>query len=173
MPTQYLEAAWAQIVDWRYGALTWEERVNRGEWIGPVKGPIGTAMLRVMYAIQQVRENAFPELRAAWITKLASYIMPDQAPNYRWREEALRRLALWYPRDPTETLGDVVPRQALDPDSGFNPEHAEALLNDFLASLNYEANPFLNSPAKMLELGFKGTPYRFNLEAERQRRALS
>src|SRR5262245_24087278 len=56
LPEQYIEAAWAQIVHWDYGAVTWEEHTADVDWSGPIRGPIGIAMTRVMYAIQRARE---------------------------------------------------------------------------------------------------------------------
>jgi hypothetical protein len=170
LPRQYLESGWAQIVDWRYSAGSWEEFTVKSEWSGPVQGPIGIAMTRVMYAIEQTSENAFPELRAAWITNLASYVMPDRAPYLQWREQIMKRLESYYTRDPDDTLGDVVPREALDPDFSFRPEQTELLVNRFLARLDFTTNPFLKSPVKMLERGFKGTPYLFDFEEDRRAR---
>src|SRR2546426_823255 len=40
LPWQYLEAAWAQTIDWRYGALTIEGDTDAKEWTGPIRRPI-------------------------------------------------------------------------------------------------------------------------------------
>jgi hypothetical protein len=170
LPLQYLEAAWAQIVHWRYIAFTWEDHTDKKSWSGPIKGPLGIAMTRVMYAIQQAEEDEVPELRAAWITNLVQYVMTDPTPYQNWRERIIERLERLYPRDPDETQGEVVARQALDPHYNFEIEQTESLINQFLASLDYKANPFLNSPEAMLEEGFEGTPYVFDIVEDRKAR---
>jgi hypothetical protein len=170
LPYQYLEVAWVQVIDRHYTAFTWEDYTDEKQWTGPLKGPIGIAMTRVMYAIQQAQEDGDPELRAAWITNLAQYIMTDPVPYQTWRERIMERLEAIYPRNPNETLGEVVPREALDPDFDFNVEQTEPLINQFLAGVDYRSNPFLNSPEKMLAEGFEGTPYVFNIEEDRKAR---
>jgi hypothetical protein len=170
LPIQYLEAAWAQIVHWRYGAFTWEGYTEKDEWAGPVKRPLWVAMTDVRFAISQAEEDGNPSLGAAWIANLAQYLMTDLTPYEKWRDRIMKRLEALYPRDPEETLGEVVPREALDPDFDFNVEQTETLINQFLSRLDYRSNPFLNSPEKMLEEGFEGTPYAFNIEEDRKAR---
>lgn len=170
LPSQYVEAAWAQIVHWLYEGSSWEDQAVTADWIGPVKGPLGIAMTRVMYAIQSARDDEDPELRAAWIANLAPYVMSNPAPYQEWRELVMKRFTVLYPRNPDETLGEVVPRAALDPNSGFQPEQTEDLINDSLATLDYKTNPFLNSPKRMLEEGFDGIPYKFDIEKDRKAR---
>jgi hypothetical protein len=84
----------------------------------------------------------------------------------------MARLEFYYQRQTDETLGDVVPREALDPNFDFNPERTQFLIDRFLADLSRRTNPFLSSPEKMLEGGFVGTPYVFDMEADRQYRAV-
>src|SRR5438477_5021893 len=45
-PRRYLEAAWAQVVDFCYSL---HEDVKMDEWIGPIRGPIGIAIRRVRF----------------------------------------------------------------------------------------------------------------------------
>ena len=75
---QYVEAAWAQIVDFRYGSGPWDAYVDEGEWGGPVLRPIWTAMYRIQFALEVAKDDEAPELRAAWITRLAPYLMTIQ-----------------------------------------------------------------------------------------------
>lgn len=167
---QYLKSAWAMIVSWHYCGITWEDYADEKKWIGPVKGPLGIAMTRVHYAIQQTLENEDPELRAAWITNLAQYLITDPTPYLKWRERVMERLKRLYQLDPEEKLGEVVPRQALDPDFDLKVDQTESLINRFLSGLDHKINPFLNSPEKMLKEGFMGTPYVFNVEDDRRKR---
>lgn len=170
LPLHYLEAAWADQLDNIYAAATWEELTEKKEWAGPIRGPIRIAMERVMYALEEAEEDGEPEVRALWITSLADFIMSDPAPYREWRKRVMERLKVLYPRNPEDTLGEVVPREALDPDFEFHIENTEDLINRFLSGLSYLSNPFLNSPEKMLDAGFEGKPYVFNIEQDRTRR---
>jgi hypothetical protein len=170
LPIQYLEAAWAQIVHWRYAGYSWNDFTKKAEWSGPVRGPLDIAMTRVMFAIQQAEADENPELRAAWITNLAQYLMANPTPYRRWCEWVMERLESLYRRDPEEKLGEVVPREALDPDFDLKVEKTESLINRFLGTLDYNTNPFLSSPEKMLEQGYEGRPYIFDIEKDRKAR---
>src|SRR5271169_4587789 len=86
LPAQHVEAAWAQVVNWKYGTCTWEDYTAEQDWTGPVRGPLGIAMTRVMYAAQQAEEDGEPELRAVWITKLAQHVMTDPTSYQKWLE---------------------------------------------------------------------------------------
>ena len=179
-PSDYLETAWAMLVDVRYcgyGSGTWWQEYAMEEWVGPVKGPLGRALDRLEIAMQQLAwEKENPSDRATMLSNLTLYVMTDSAPYRRWREQVLKRLKLLYPRDPEDELGDVVPRQAVDPKFDFKIEQTEFLINEFLSKLDHRSNIFLSSPEGMLEdyddedEGFNGTPYIFDIEADRKAR---
>lgn len=186
-PWSFLEAAWAMIVDARYcgyGTGTgWQEHSVNG-WEGPIKGPIRRALELLESSIQQLAWHGhtdpagyteFVALNAGMISKLTSYVMKDPAPYHSWSGQVLKRLESLYPLDPEDQLGDVVPRQAVNPEIDFQVGQTETLINEFLSKLNYRSNIFLSSPEGMLarfeeEEDFKGTPYVFNLAADRQAR---
>jgi hypothetical protein len=180
--TAFLEAAWAMTVDVHYGefgeATGWSEYVNntKAEWNGPVNRPIADALVRLEVAIQKLAQDGTdPVNRAALLATLASYVMSDPAPYKSWCNQVLDRLESLYPLDPEDCLGDVVPREALDPAFDFHVEQTEALINQFLAGLDYHGNIFLSSPEAMLESEyieetFQGTPYVFDMEADRRAR---
>jgi hypothetical protein len=173
-PANYLEGAWAMIIDARYcgcgSGTSWQEFAVKG-WKGPIKRPIEKALTRLEVAIQQLAwEDTDPVRRAGLIVTLATYVMPDVAPYKQWCDQELERFRLLYPRNPQDQLGDVVPRQAVDPELDFKVDQTEALINKFLASLDYRSNPFLSSPEGMLEEGFPGKPYVFDMEADRHLR---
>ncbi|HEY7209434.1 MAG TPA: hypothetical protein VH477_04110, partial [Bryobacteraceae bacterium] len=112
---------------------------------------------------------------AGLLSALTNYVMPRPEPYERWTKRILARLEGLYPRDPRDQLGDVVPREALDPDVDFRVEDTERLINRFLAGLDYRSSPFLSSPGGMLEPddageSFNGTPYVFDMVADRQSR---
>jgi hypothetical protein len=97
--------------------------------------------------------------------------MSDAAAYREWKTRALVRFEGLYRRDESETLGEVVPRPAVDPECDFRIDQAAVLVNEFLAGVNHKMNPFLNSPERMARLGFIGTPYRFDIERDRKNRA--
>lgn len=175
-PWDYVEAAWARIIDIRYvgyaGGLSWAQYSTRS-WEGPVKGPINEALSLLESAFQQLAwEQTDPTVYAGPLAALATYVLPDPASYAEWSRKVLDRFDALYPRDIEDELGDVVPRQAGDPEFDFRVEQTEALVNEFLAQLDHRANIFLSSPEGMLEPDdegrrFRGVPYRFDIEADR------
>lgn len=171
LPPQYIETAWAMIVDLRYCHVVWDEYTQESDgWVGPIRRPIALAMIRVEYTFEAILEYGNPELSAAWITNLAQYLLPDPKQYLKWRESVMNRLESLYPMNPKEKLGEVVPREALDPDFDFKVELTEKLINEFLSGLDYRKNTFLNSPEEMLGQGFEGKPYVFDIQADRKSR---
>jgi len=168
-PNQYLESAWACVVDIRYCGLVWEDFTSSTDWTGPVRGPIGIAMTRVQYAIGALVEGGDPELRAAWLHNICRYVMPKPDPFLTWSEVVLTRMQALYPRSVEDPVGEVVPREALNL-APFAPENTEELINRFLATLRPDQNRFLSPPQKLLDEGFIGQPYQFDIELERRTR---
>ena len=164
MPHQYLEAAWAAVINDRY-LDPWEPPDE--DWLGPIRGPLSIAMLIIKEAVMTAIFEFSPGIAPSYISNLVGYVLKDRTPFLRWRELVLNRLKKFYPLNLEETLGEVVPREALDPDFNFSPEFTEKLINKFLGSLDYKTNPFLNSPEEMISLKFEGTPYKFDIEKDR------
>jgi hypothetical protein len=179
-PWDFLEAAWAMVVHVRYcgwgSATGWQEYSVKG-WDGPVRRPIKNALKLLEIAFQELaREfHTDPTLVTATISTLACYVMTDPAPYREWSGRVLDRFESLYPRHPEDPLGDVVPRQAVDPDFDFRVEQTEVLVNRFLAGLDYRSNRFLTPPEGLLEHfeeeeDFVGTPYVFDMELDRRTR---
>jgi hypothetical protein len=168
-PFDYFEAAWAQIVDFHYGFIFWDP-LHDDEFVGPVKGPIREGLAWVMEIIRVSEEGEHPARMCASLAKLTTYVMPDPAPYRQWLKDVVRRLAVLYPFNPKDELGEVVPREVLDPTFDFQPEQTEALVNRFLAKLDPAKNSFLRDPDEMLEEGFEATPYVFNETEDRENR---
>jgi len=179
-PWNFLEAAWAMIVEVRYcgygSAVQWQDYA-REQWVGPVKRPIKNTLVRLESAFHLLawEGHTDPTEYTAKISALTSYVMTDPAPFRRWSGKVLDRFEHLYPRNPEDLLGDVVPREAVDPEFDFRVEETEALVNRFLRTLNYRSNIFLSPPEGMLEHfegdeDFKGTPYVFDMEMDRQAR---
>ena len=167
IPHQYVEAAWAAVVDEKY-LSEWQPPDD--DWIGPVRGPLSVALLIIRESIGiavHEDEQAVPVL---YIGNLAEHILPDPEPFLAWRDAALERLGFLYPFNAEETLGEVVPREVFDPSYPFRIEMTERLARAFLRTLDHRGNPFLVSPKAMVESGFEGTPYEFSLEEDQRKR---
>jgi len=169
------------IVHLRYsvGAEAWSYHSQKG-WEGPVKGPIkrGLEYLEAAFYLLSSEYRTDPLDLTVRLSTLTSYVMSDPMPYKTWCEQVLNRFEVLYPRDPEDPLGDVVPRQAVDPGFDFRVEQTEVLINEFLSSLDYRSNPFLRSPKAMLEhiegeQDFKGIPYVFSIDADRTARHTS
>lgn len=168
-PYQYLEVAWAMTIDSRYSKVNWDCFVSEN-WDGPVKGAIISAVDYAISAIHQMEEDEDVSIEVARMSKLAMHVISNPAPFERWQEWALQQLETLYPMDEEDALGEVVPRAAFDPEYNFDISQTEQLVNQFLKQLDPQKNPYLASPDDMLEFGFEGTPYSFDLEKERQDR---
>jgi hypothetical protein len=111
LPFDFVEAAWAQIVDPHY-ALEWWDPVRDEEWVGPVKGPIREAVARVINIMRDIDETEeHPAEMCASLAKLTEHVLTDAAPYRAWRERVLERLHQLCQFDPADPLGDVVPRK--------------------------------------------------------------
>jgi hypothetical protein len=180
VPWQYLEGAWAMTINARYcgyGRGKYWGGLSSDHWDGPIRRPVSEALLRVEAAIQQLAwKSTDPVRRAGMIAALAVYVTSDRATFEKWCDQILTRLASLYPRNPEDPLGDVVPREAVDPEYDFHVEQTEALINHFLRSLDYSTSIFLSPPEAMVkhydedDEGFDGTPYVFDIEADRRAR---
>lgn len=167
LPYLYIEAAWASVVDAHY-LIRWEPAAK--DWAGPVRGPIAAAIVIVQHAVTTAVYEDAQGIPLSYISNLVTYVLPDPAPFLNWRDRMTVRLERLYPFDPKETLGEVVPREALDPDFNFDPALTESLINRFLQSLDPQTNPFLFKGHVMLEQKFEGQPYVFNIEEDREKR---
>jgi hypothetical protein len=166
-PINYIEAAWAAIVDWRYAKYF--EPVDE-EWQGPVRRALEVTMALTVEVIGRTENCDLPEISSASIANLAKHVMTRPEPFEEWQEWAVERLTLFYPRDEEEPLGPVVPREALDPDIAFSPSDTPEYINRFLKSLDFRKNEFLEPPETMLKSGFEGHPYTFNAAEDRRQR---
>jgi hypothetical protein len=165
-PLQCLEAAWVQQIDFQY---SWDWDLDES-WKGPVKGPIRMTIEQVSLAVEKRRDYMDPSSCTAELDKLARYLIPDPGPYILWRDRILLRFEELYTVDPEDQLGDPVPREATDRDFDFDLAETERLVNEFLQQVDYNDNPLLSTPDMMLEDDFDGTPYVFNLRADRQKR---
>jgi hypothetical protein len=186
-PWSFLEAAWAMLVDHHYSnygdGTGWAEYSN-DEWCGAIKGPVSRALTIVECAIQEVHWHLDPEpgsyahyvaAAAAQVNKLTEHVLEDSQDYRQWSDQVIKRLRTHFPLLTADNMGDVVPAEALDSSQAFDPNRIEQLVNAFLASLDWKTNPFLSSPDAMKEVvdddnSFEGTPYVFDIEADRAKR---
>jgi hypothetical protein len=153
----YIEAAWAAVVDARYANYYLEPRGD--DWQGPDRKPLAVTLMLLVDSIVRVENDDHPHIGAVSLANLAEHVMTNPRPFQEWRERVIPRLEQLYPLNPRDTRGEPVPREALDPDLDFQPEQAPALIGGFLRRLDFNANSFLRSPADMRRLYFEGTPY--------------
>jgi hypothetical protein len=165
-PRQYLEAAWAQQIDMRYG-WTWPPFDN---WTGPIHGSLRVAVQRVAVALANARDDQDPSWSGATCSHLAESVMSVTDPYRLWRNDVLTNLEKLRPFNGDDPLGDVVPPQMLDPDFDRVAGDPEAMMNQYLRRLDWRSNPFLSAPQMMLSNGYRGTPYMLDMAEDRRRR---
>jgi hypothetical protein len=144
LPLQYIEAAWAAIVDWAY--LAGSGLPSDVAWSGPYRGPLWVAiddLSDIMKDAQKMRPIAYS---AVCISNLAEYVLPDAKPFKKWRKAVLDRLLALYPLDPNDKMGPPVPREAYDPNFDFKIEMANDFLARYIENLDFSANPYLKKP---------------------------
>jgi len=167
-PRKHMEAAWAGMVDPWYSRY-WEPPDRL--WLGPVRGPLQLAIIFTLEAKVDAEACGDVALSAVRANELTEHVLTDSRPFSAWREHVLQRLEPLYPYRDDDPSGDVVPREALDPGFDFQPELTEKLVQEYLRSLNPQSNRFLRTASEMLENGFGGTPYSFDIQEDRRRRA--
>lgn len=167
-PLQRLEGAWAQVIDPRY---SWSLADSPEKWAGPIKRPVLRAIELIQFAVDAMDRDQSPAEIAATSAKLATHLWGhDVMPFLKWQGRVVARLLEHYRLDADETMGDVVPREALDPEHSFDPANTQDLINDFLQRLCGSNNPFLCSNDEMSARGYKGPYCRFDQEYDRKLR---
>ena len=125
------------------------------------------AIVFTLEALVDVDGCADVALSAARARNIAEHVLPDRAPFLAWCERVVQRLEQLYPFDEDDPTGNVVPREALDPEFEFEPAMTSDLVNRSLANLDYDSNRFLRAPDEMRARDFSDTPYEFTMEADR------
>lgn len=140
MPSRYLEAAWAGLMDWNGMVLKHGSALR--DWKGPIRRPLFVAIRTLAENLSMVKGGDFPGEETVHLTYLARYVLPDPKPFRKWLDFALERLQRYYAG---AGMGDPVPREVLDPDFDFKPEQAPELLRRYRAGLSSD-NPYLHLP---------------------------
>jgi hypothetical protein len=142
LPWQYVDAQWASLVIWKLSYL-WDPGRENTE--GRVRGPIDMAVRHITNCHRALK-LAEGELDAALIARLAEFVLPDPKVFLSWQEQALDRLAKCYPRD-EYGFGPATPREALDPGVEMTAESGIVLAEDYVRTLDFSSNEFLNAKA--------------------------
>ena len=165
-PALFLQAAWAANIDERYG---YEIDIVDAEWRGPVRGPISMALTFVLDALFAEEAGPNSSMNPAWAAHFARHVLPDTTAFDAWLAFCLARFEQLYPVPSADAAdwfapeadgGALVPAESLDPDKAFDAADTDALIDCFLRGLDPNTNEFLATPAELVELDFKGTPYR-------------
>jgi hypothetical protein len=164
-PLDFLEALWAGVIDTRY-MHAWEP--EREEWSGPVCGPMLLAVLYAQGAAREASSQAGPGEAVQYLSRLAELVLPQPGQFLTWRDRTLDQLAVQFPFNHRDSVGDPVPRQALEQGAAFDMHSIEPLIQSFVAALDPGQNMFLNPPENMQYLFFEGDPRRFDLQRDRE-----
>ena len=142
LPWQYVDAQWASLVTWKLSYL-WDPGHKDKE--GPIRGPIDIAS-REITNCHRALKLAEGEVHAAFIARLAEFVLPDPKVFLSWQDLALERLARFYPRD-EYPFGPSTPREALDPGVEMTVESGIVLAEEYVRTLDFSSNEFLNVKA--------------------------
>src|SRR5262249_55232398 len=123
--------------------------------------PLRLAMKLITQAHEFYREGSSDvKSRAQGLAMDAEHVAGRHSAFEPWLAESLRRCYQHYP-DTGASIADQppVPKEFFEPHFTFREGSAEESLARFVTTLNPSANPYLRSPAEMLEMGFRGIPY--------------
>lgn len=172
---QFIEAAWAGVVDFRYSISEWSTPF---ELSGPELEPQDDMALLLSKALRKTARRSNKGQSGCHLAFLCQHIVGSHKDYKEWLKFCFSRLGELYPKS-SETRkyhltaihtaeekenynwGIVVPREALDPGFSFKPEMTDELVNNFLQKLDHKNNRFLRSPEEMISLGFEGAPYTY------------
>ncbi|XKM12635.1 hypothetical protein RCS94_06310 [Orbaceae bacterium ac157xtp] len=171
-----IEGLWASIINKDY-SFNWE--ANNEYNSTPAEGPIYAMIFSLNQLIDAYHEGWHFFINVDKLALLARHIAPNKKQFDEWFQKTLKKAASLFPstidhkdiakhpRKYDDVYYDssdepAIPREFFF-EAGFDYETADnaSLINQFLSNLDYANNRFLNSPEKMLELGFKGTPYKY------------
>ncbi len=155
---QFLDAAWAGQVDWRYLDAfidqPWEEHFDR-----EIGSPLEAAISRLEFAFANARNGMAFFDQPVTISEVALRVCGVPEAFAAWRHDTLVRLIQVAPVDPTLGLGRPLPREIVNPGYTSSPEQDDARISSYLASLDWRSNPYLGKPGDMTAAGFDGEPY--------------
>jgi len=143
VPYQFIEAAWVHEVDHRFDP---PPESQESEWKGPIRGPIDLALMTVLNSIGSA-DDGKPEVDAAFAEQIAVHVLPSLDRFQQWRGSVLDRLITFFPRDSYSEEQSVAPI-VLSPQAVYDPKKNQQYVDQFLASVDFDRNPFLRSPKR-------------------------
>lgn len=138
-PLRFLEACWAFEMDRHLAAPPPNQD---DEWKGSIRGALDMAMVTVLNTYYTT-EDGVGEIEGAFNEKVVLHVLLDPQLFLVWRGTVLSRLHRLYPRDPANSWGDPVPREALDPRVQLESTDFGECVRLFLSSLSPATNPLL------------------------------
>ena len=162
----YIEASKAGVIDWDYidlgkGSKRYT-RLKKKEWKGNILGPMHDATEILIDALYNAKRSMSVAEYTVYMANLTEYILPDKVPQFReWRNFVITRFTELDPLDLDNPFGNAIPSEALDPTIKFKPSMSKKLLQAFVENLEFENNPCLKTPQRMIDDGFEGSPYKF------------
>lgn len=142
MPYQYLEAYWAYVMGIENVDIPVTEHE---EWTGLMRGPMNLALMTVMNTVF-LSEEGPPAEECGIAEQNALHVLPNKESFFTWRDAVLPRLQSLCPRDEVHPDGFPVAREVLDPNINLALDDLPSLTATFLATLDYDANPYIRSP---------------------------
>lgn len=171
-----IKSQWASLIDKRY-SFAWN---YSGDYVSDVANSTLWTMLKIIITLRDNYYNGHYFFTGVdKLGLLARYVSPNKDVFDEWLEITIKKAAKLFPaqydhreivRNPRDydwteydSSGESpIPREFFfDPCYDYETGNDIQLLNRFLSSLDYKNNKLLNSPEKMFELGFTGTPYQY------------
>lgn len=167
-----LEAIWVGLVDKKYIIDLLGKRKKEGD---KVMGPLWVTFK----CMEDVRYNyiegkMFINEKVSSLAAIARLVTPDSGFFDNWLSNTIKKAVELFPaeyyrgecndlRERYDSSGELpIPREFyFDPAFDYSTENVDTLLTDFLSSLDYKNNEFLNSPEVMIENGYIGIPYEY------------
>ncbi|SEL89445.1 hypothetical protein SAMN05216359_12226 [Roseateles sp. YR242] len=155
---QFLDAAWAGIVDWRYLDAfidrPWEEDYDRN-----IGSPLAASVYFLEEAFSHAR-NTKPFIhQPVTISEVALRVCGAPDAFKSWRRQTIERLIELCPKDRSARMGRPLPREIVNPGYISTPTQDDENIAAYLASLDWKNNPYLGKPEEMKAAGFEGEPY--------------
>lgn len=156
-PYEVLEAAWHGTMDPRNLAFF---ELSRGDWIGPVRGPLWCAITWLRPALA-VGDHQPGEVADAlqYLTRLAAHVLPNAAPFQAWLDSTLTRFKQLFPQLPDDPFDDLfdrhigrrrgppISRDALDPAHPYTEQAAAEWAQGMRAALQIRPTmPYIARP---------------------------
>jgi hypothetical protein len=160
-PFQFVDAAWAALVDWLY--LKSFDLPDWDEYEVAVGGPLQHSFWLMKECFVAARKlKPFNDFTVS-ISEVSLRVCGRRDVFKAWRRSIVQRMVTVYPENPNDLCGRPVPRDALDLAYAPSPTADDDRIAHYLASLDWKSNKFLRSPEEMQKAGFAGTPYSPNM----------